>query len=111
MVGRVAIGIALDVVYAVKKGFLNEADGERILAVIEKLDLPIWHEALNERDGAGNRVVFDGLEEFREHLGGRLTILLLEKPGVGVEVNEMDEVVLDECVEILKKRAEAFVGA
>ena len=34
--------------------------------------------------------ILDGLEEFREHLGGRLTITLLKEIGRGVEVNEMD---------------------
>jgi len=32
-----------------------------------------------------------GLNEFREHLGGRLTIMLLEAIGKGKEVHEIDE--------------------
>ena len=31
-----------------------------------------------------------GLEEFREHLGGELTITLLKEIGQGVEVHEMN---------------------
>ena len=34
--------------------------------------------------------VLQGLQEFREHLGGRLTIMLLTDIGAGKEVNEMD---------------------
>jgi 3-dehydroquinate synthase len=32
----------------------------------------------------------DGLEEFREHLGGKLTITLIQALGQGVEVHQMD---------------------
>ena len=32
----------------------------------------------------------NGLEEFREHLGGELTITLLREIGHGVEVHEMN---------------------
>ena len=41
-------------------------------------------------DDDGQLVVLEGLEEFREHLGGRLTITLLKAIGKGFEVNEMN---------------------
>ena len=34
--------------------------------------------------------VIEGLREFQEHLGGKLTIMLLEETGKGVEVHEMN---------------------
>ena len=39
-----------------------------------------------------------GLEEFREHLGGELTVLLLKGLGEGEDVHELDEALLDECI-------------
>jgi 3-dehydroquinate synthase len=42
-------------------------------------------------NAAGRLSVIAGLEEFAEHLGGELTITLLEKIGCGVEVHAMDE--------------------
>ena len=47
-----------------------------------------------------------GLEEFREHLGGRLTIMLLERIGSGFEVHELDEAVLLEASDLLRRRVE-----
>ena len=47
-----------------------------------------------------------GLEEFREHLGGRLTIMLLERIGVGYEVHELDEATLLEASDLLRRRVE-----
>ncbi|MEN8870299.1 MAG: 3-dehydroquinate synthase [Akkermansiaceae bacterium] len=101
----VSIGVALDTLYAAKVGLLAANDAERVLKVIEGLELPVWHEALELRDSTGRRRVFNGLEEFREHLGGELTVLLLNKTGVGVDVHEIDEVIWETCAEALKVRA------
>ena len=101
----VSVGVALDSLYASKVGLLNAEDAERVLRVIEQLDLPVWHEALELRDANGKRRVFNGLEEFREHLGGELTVLLLKAVGVGVDVHEIDEAVWEACAEELKERA------
>jgi 3-dehydroquinate synthase len=38
----------------------------------------------------GNPEILAGLDEFREHLGGELTITLLREIGHGVEVHEMN---------------------
>ncbi|MDB4438292.1 3-dehydroquinate synthase [bacterium] len=101
----VSVGVALDTLYAAKVGLLAPNDAERVLKVIEGLDLPVWHAALELRDSKGRRRVFNGLEEFREHLGGELTVLLLKKTGVGVDAHEIDEVVWEACAEELKVRA------
>jgi 3-dehydroquinate synthase len=45
---------------------------------------------LNLRDAGGRRIVLDGLEEFREHLGGRLNMMMLAGIGRGVDVYEID---------------------
>jgi len=39
---------------------------------------------------SGELGVLEGLEEFREHLGGELTITLLSDIGRGLEVHSMD---------------------
>ena len=105
----VSVGVALDTLYAAKIGLLKTLDAERVLKLIEGLELPIWHEALELRDSKGRRRVFNGLEEFREHLGGELTVLLLEEAGVGVDVHEIDEAIWESCAEELKIRAHSMV--
>lgn len=100
----VSVGLALDCLYSVKKGYLKTEDCERVLCVLERLSLPLWSEFFQSRDHAGRREVFAGLEEFREHLGGQLTILLLKEPGEGVEVNEMCEETLECCLSELQER-------
>jgi 3-dehydroquinate synthase len=43
-----------------------------------------------------------GLEEFREHLGGKLTITLLNGIGKGEEVHEMDGSLIQQASQYLK---------
>jgi 3-dehydroquinate synthase len=52
-----------------------------------------------QRDAHGKLKVLTGLEEFREHLGGRLTVLLLRAPGIGVDVHEMNANLIEQCIE------------
>ena len=97
----VAIGLALDVLYSVEVGLVPSALAERVLAVISGLGLATFHPVLDQRDACGRRVVLDGLEEFREHLGGRLTVMMLGGIGRGVDVHELDAEVLGRCIDRL----------
>jgi 3-dehydroquinate synthase len=87
----VAIGIALDTLYSSAAGLVPAKVVERILDLLGRLGLPRWDEALDLKDPTGRPVVLDGLAEFREHLGGELTVTLLAAIGRGVEVHEMRE--------------------
>ena len=87
----VAIGIALDSRYAVQIGMLAEGLDERIFWMLKRLGFYLWHPAIERRDADGRWLLLDGLREFREHLGGELTITLLRDIGVGEEVHWMDE--------------------
>ena len=73
----------------------------RILKTLKNLQLITWHEALDFKTDLGARAVYVGLEEFREHLGGELTVLLLKDIGQGEDVHSMDTQLLDECIEWL----------
>jgi 3-dehydroquinate synthase len=100
----VAIGMALDARYAVQEGRLATGVDERICELLEALRLPLWHEALLE-EHEGRRAVLDGLEEFRQHLGGRLSITLLEEIGRGVQVDTIDHEGMLAAIEWLRRRA------
>jgi len=104
----VAIGIALDCIYAREMGHLPSEDCERILQLLEQLDFSLWTQDLLHEDGDGRLVVLDGLEEFREHLGGRLTITLLRGIGEGFEVHEMNVPKVLGAIHELQERAESL---
>ena len=83
----VAMGIALDTMYSSLAGYLPKAKADRILQLLIKLGFEITHPLMQVRDQ--DSPVLQGLQEFREHLGGRLTIMLLTDIGAGKEVNEI----------------------
>jgi 3-dehydroquinate synthase len=101
----VAIGIALDTRYSVLAGLLEPGAEERVCALLELLGFRLWHPALEARTAEGSLAVLAGLQEFREHLGGELTVTLLEAIGRGVEVHAIDESLVVEAIRWLAERA------
>ena len=106
----VAIGIALDAHQSVATGSLSANDFGRIVRLLERLGLPLWHDALAVRAGSRRRVV-DGIEEFREHLGGQLCVTLLDAIGRGVEVHTLDARHVEQAIEWAEARACASATA
>lgn len=106
----VAIGIALDSTYSWKQGMLAEDEWQRILDVFTAVGLPISApEMLDSLEHAGtSQSILSGLEEFREHLGGELTIMLLRGIGRGVEVHEMDEATIVDSMRVLQAEHKAL---
>jgi 3-dehydroquinate synthase len=100
----VAIGIALDVIYSRRMSFLDAVSTERILTLLERLGFELFANELLHEDSAGDFVLLKGLEEFREHLGGQLTITLLQGVGRGFEVHEMDSAVVLASIHELQER-------
>jgi 3-dehydroquinate synthase len=85
----VAIGMALDVIYSRNIGLLDAASATRILALLRKLGFDLFANELLHLDAEHQPMVLKGLEEFREHLGGQLTLTMLRGIGAGVEVHEI----------------------
>jgi len=103
----VAIGVALDSRYSVQVGLLAGGQEERIFSLLKKLGFYLWHPALERRDPEGRWVILEGLREFREHLGGELTITLLRAIGRGEEVHVMDEAEILRAIAWLRHREAA----
>jgi 3-dehydroquinate synthase len=100
----VAIGIAVDVIYSKLMGFIDGVTAERIAGLLERLGFELFANELLHVDSGGGLMVLKGLEEFREHLGGELTITLLKEIGQGFEVHEMKIDTVIEAIEILQQR-------
>jgi 3-dehydroquinate synthase len=100
----VAIGIALDVIYSRRMGYLPAQGCDRILNLIEALGFDLFANELLNVDKDGDFMVLRGLEEFREHLGGELNITLLAEIGRGFEVHEMNDAVIVESIQELQQR-------
>lgn len=103
----VAIGIALDARYSVSTGLLPAGEDQRIAEFLDRIGLPTWHPALEEQGEDGAPLLLQGLREFQEHLGGALTVTLLQEVGIGIEVHEMDEARVLDAIVWLKARSAA----
>jgi 3-dehydroquinate synthase len=103
----VATGIALDVIYSQKIGLLDEKSCERILKLLEQLGFNLFADELLAKNSVGEFQILNGLDEFREHLGGELTITLLGEIGRGVEVHEMNQPKIVGAIHELRNRSGA----
>lgn len=92
-----AIGISLDATYSYLKGLLSLEALHRIIALFKTLNFQIHIPELSKEN------LVKGLEEFREHLGGKLTIMLLKDIGYGMEVHQMDANLIYKATEKLKE--------
>ncbi len=103
----VAIGVAIDTRYSVLAGLLPPGADLRVRALLERLGFSLWHETCDARRAGRQRLLLAGLEEFREHLGGELTITLLSGIGTSVDVHTMDHELLDQAIDWLRPQGGA----
>ena len=82
----VGIGVAIDTIYSSLVHGLPECDAQRVINTLINLNLPLDHPKLDDVDE-----LFAGLEEFRQHLGGRLTLTMLPALGQKLDVHQIDE--------------------
>ena len=100
----VAIGIAVDSFYAMRKGLIGEAEFQRIVDGISACGLPIWSDLLTRRRADGSLEILEGLREFREHLGGALSVTLPDGLGAKCEVHQVNPQIIQEAIEHLAER-------
>lgn len=98
----VSVGVAVDTAYSHLKLGLPLQVAEQTLGTLRDLKLPIWHQALD------STAIFDGLEEFRQHLGGRLTVTLIKDVGQPVDVHSIDQGAMREAMEWIRQCSTAL---
>lgn len=81
----VAIGVALDTLYSSRVLGLPEHDAQRVLQCLRQMGFELYHPILDDSEP-----LFRGLEEFRQHLGGRLTLTMLQAIGRSCEIHSVD---------------------
>jgi 3-dehydroquinate synthase len=92
------------VIYSRQIGLLDAKSAERILKLLKQLGFDLFANELLNVNSDGNLQILGGLDEFREHLGGELTITLLREIGRGVEVHEMNQPKIVESIHELRER-------
>lgn len=90
----VAIGVAVDTVYSSLVHGLPPADADRVLQALADLGFTLYDPALDS-----GQALFDGMEEFRQHLGGRLTLTMLRGIGDPIDVHQVDRSAMATAIE------------
>ena len=100
----VGIGIALDTTYSHLAGFLPEAEWRRVIDLLFAVGVQIYTPALDDHlDTPEDRgCILGGLAEFQEHLGGRLTIMLLKNIGDPFDVHDIRPELVARSIALLK---------
>ncbi|MGC8886852.1 MAG: 3-dehydroquinate synthase [Verrucomicrobiia bacterium] len=100
----VAIGIALDSIYCYNAGLIKDFDAiKTIIQLLQKLGFKIYTPELEQKDSSGNLALLQGIEEFREHLGGKLSITLITEIGKSIEVDRMNPLLIEKSIRQLKE--------
>jgi len=81
----VAIGVAIDTVYSARVHGLSESVADSVLNCLNELGLLVSHPAIQQE-----QQLLKGLEEFRQHLGGRLTVTMLNDVGSPLNIHSID---------------------
>lgn len=93
----VSIGVALDTIYSHLVLGLDRSDALNAVQALVQLRLPIYSSYLETKQ------IFDGLEEFRQHLGGRLTLTMIRSVGAPVSVHTVDLDAMSRAIGMLKE--------
>lgn len=92
----VAMGIALDSTYSNRIGLLPEDQLSTILKCLSDLGFELYHPVLEQKE-----TLFEGIEEFRQHLGGQLAIPLLEGIGKTITADDIDLGLMNTAIDSL----------
>ena len=95
----VSIGLAVDVLYSVAQLGLDRESADRVIDCLRRLGLPVWTPILDSH----REQLLMGLEEFRQHLGGRLTVTMLADIAKPVNVHSIDHQAMGGAIEELRK--------
>ena len=105
----VAMGIILDSVYSFLSGRITEEDITKIIDLMKIIGFDLTHPQMKIDDE--HSPLITGMNEFREHLGGKLTIMLLTAIGKGEEVHELDIQLLKRSSDWIIKNEMAWIPA
>ncbi len=96
----VAKGIVLDLSYAYLIGLISEKDFNRIVVVFRNIGFDLSFPIATEKEMGQ---LLKGIQEFREHLGGELTITLISDIGKKHDVHEIDMNIMKKALNLVNE--------
>jgi 3-dehydroquinate synthase len=100
----VAIGIVLDMIIARNRGLVNQDEYELVHQGLEDCGFSLWHPMLDKKDKNNSLYIHNGLEEFRQHLGGELTLIMPVHLGDSCQIKSISYEEIKKAVLEMKDR-------
>jgi len=91
----VSIGLAIDLNCSVQLGLLDASVAHQVISILQQLGFPTSCPELT------NSELLEGIEEFRQHLGGELTLLMLSDIEKTVDIHALDFEVVRQAIDEL----------
>lgn len=101
----VAIGVALDCLYSSRCHGFSPESAHRVCQCLHDLGMSLWHPQLADAE-----LMLRGLEEFRQHLGGRLTVTMLRDIADPIDVHTIDHEAMRSAIKELQQVAERIAS-
>ena len=99
----VAIGIVLDLLIARNRGLISPEEYTLVVNGLQAAGLPLWHPALTRRSKDGAVSIHRALEEFREHLGGELTLIMPKELGHSCQIHDLSQGEIERAVQEMQE--------
>jgi 3-dehydroquinate synthase len=90
----VALGVAIDTMYSSLKCGLPSQDALRVLGCLADIGFDLDSPTMSDTD-----TLFEGLEDFRQHLGGELTLTMLRAIGDPIDIHQVDRGAMIEAIQ------------
>lgn len=104
----VGIGIAIDATYSYMIKLLKKNKWKKIIRCMINLNLTLYNDTLLLKKN-NTYLIFAGLEEFREHLGGKLTVTLLKDIGKKIDLHHVNKNTYLKAINLIKKISYKFI--
>ena len=101
----VAVGIVFDSYCAVELDILPKKIADDIYDTMQKAGFTLYYDVMIKKDTKGELALLDGLDEFREHLGGELTLVMPTEIGKTITINNLPKNIIVKVLKCLKKKS------
>lgn len=98
----VAIGIILDMIIARNQGLVKQEEYELVCSGLKDSGFSLWHPLLEKREKNGFLSIYGGLEEFRQHLGGELTLIMPDHLGESCRIKNISHDEVESAIKEIK---------
>ncbi|OGF44215.1 MAG: hypothetical protein A2452_05405 [Candidatus Firestonebacteria bacterium RIFOXYC2_FULL_39_67] len=98
----VALGVVLDMIIAKNLKLISAKEFTRVYNGLKNCGFNLWHPVMERRDRNGILSIYRGLEEFRQHIGGELHLVMPDRLGKKCVIKSLPHDEIEKAVREMK---------